>query len=154
VDVRMVRVWRGDREEMRIALRPRFSLTLAALLVAGVAIWSVGATARQSGMADGVITGTVSGDNGPEAGVWVIAETEELETKFAKIVVTDDSGRFVLPQLPEATYDVWVRGYGLVDSEKVQLATGREDVALMAMVAPTPRDAAQYYPGNYWYSLI
>ena len=150
----MVRVWRGDREEMRIALRPRFSLTLAALLVAGVAIWSVGATARQSGMADGVITGTVSGDNGPEAGVWVIAETEELETKFAKIVVTDDSGRFVLPQLPEATYDVWVRGYGLVDSEKVQLATGREDVALMAMVAPTPRDAAQYYPGNYWYSLI
>ena len=152
--MRMVWVWRGDREEMRIAFRPRFSLTLAALLVAGVAIWSVGATARQSGMADGVITGTVSGDNGPEAGVWVIAETEELETKFAKIVVTDDSGRFVLPQLPEATYDVWVRGYGLVDSEKVQLATGREDVALMAMVAPTPRDAAQYYPGNYWFSLL
>ena len=139
---------------MRTAFSPRFSLTLAALLVAGVAIWSVGATARQSGMADGVITGTVSGDNGPEAGVWVIAETEELETKFAKIVVTDDSGRFVLPQLPEATYDVWVRGYGLVDSEKVQLTTGQEDVALMAAVAPTPRDAAEYYPGNYWYSLL
>jgi hypothetical protein len=150
----MVWVWRGGQQEMRIAFYPRFSLTLAALLVAGVAIWSVGATARQSGMADGVITGTVSGDNGSEAGVWVIAETDELETKFAKIVVTDDTGRFVLPQLPEATYDVWVRGYGLVDSEKVQLATGQEDVALMAMVAPTPRDAAQYYPGNYWYSLL
>ena len=139
---------------MRIDFRRHFSLALVGLLVAGVAIWSNAAAARQGGMADGVIAGSVTSDNGVEAGVWVIAETTELETKFAKMVVTDDQGRFLLPQMPDATYDVWVRGYGLVDSPKVQLATGRENVALTAVIAPTPRDAAQYYPGNYWYSLI
>ena len=139
---------------MRIDFRRHFSLALVGLLVAGVAIWSSAAAARQGGMADGVIAGSVTSDNGVEAGVWVIAETTELETKFAKMVVTDDQGRFLLPQMPDATYDVWVRGYGLVDSPKVQLATGRENVALIAVIAPTPRDAAQYYPGNYWYSLI
>ena len=139
---------------MRIDFRRHFSLALVGLLVAGVAIWSSAAAARQGGMADGVIAGSVTSDNGVEAGVWVIAETTELETKFAKMVVTDDQGRFLLPQMPDATYDVWVRGYGLVDSPKVQLATGRENVALTAVIAPTPRDAAQYYPGNYWYSLI
>ena len=63
--------------------------------------------------------------NGPEAGVWVIAETTGLPTKFAKIVVTDDHGRYVLPGLPNATYSVWVRGYGLVDSPKVRTGPGR-----------------------------
>ena len=139
---------------MRIEYRRHFSLALVGLLVAGVAIWSSTAAARQGEMADGVIAGNVTSDNGTEAGVWVIAETTELETKFAKMVVTDDQGNFLLPQMPDATYDVWVRGYGLVDSPKVQLATGRENVALTAVIAPTPRDAAQYYPGNYWYSLI
>jgi hypothetical protein len=139
---------------MRTGFRKHFSLVPVLLLVTGVAIWSVTATARQGGVNEGVIAGAVTSDNGPEAGVWVIAETNELDTKFAKIVVTDDRGRFLLPELPDATFDVWVRGYGLVDSEKVQLAPGREDVALQAVVAPTPRDAAQYYPGNYWFSLI
>lgn len=139
---------------MRIQFRRHFSLALVGLLVAGVAIWSSTAAARQGGMADGVIAGSVTSDNGAEAGVWVIAETTELETKFAKMVVTDDQGNFLLPQMPDATYDVWVRGYGLVDSPKVQLATGQENVAMTAVIAPTPRDAAQYYPGNYWYSLI
>ena len=68
------------------------------------------------------IGGVVTGRSGPEAGVWVIAETTGLPTKFARIVVTDDSGRFVIPDLPKANYDVWVRGYGLVDSPKVQAA--------------------------------
>jgi hypothetical protein len=36
-----------------------------------------------------------------------------------KIVVTDDRGRYVVPDLPRANYNVWVRGYGLVDSPKV-----------------------------------
>ena len=96
----------------------------------------------------------VTSSAGPEAGVWVIAETEELETKLAKIVVTDDAGRFVLPQLPDATYDVWVRGYGLVDSPKVKLSPPLDGAALDAVIAPDERAAAQYYPGNYWYSLI
>src|SRR5215204_6177193 len=56
--------------------------------------------------------GVVSGPSGPEAGVWVIAETTELPTKLAKMVVTDEQGRYLLPELPKAVYDVWVRGYG------------------------------------------
>src|SRR5262245_28409398 len=42
------------------------------------------------------IGGVVNSSKGPEAGVWVIAETTSLPTKFHKIVVTDDQGRFVL----------------------------------------------------------
>ena len=139
---------------MRTRFHQRCSLMLAPLLVIGGVVWSVTAAARQSGMAEGIIAGAVISDNGPEAGVWVIAETSELDTKFAKIVVTDDRGQFVLPQLPDAAYDVWVRGYGLVDSEKVTHSPGDEGVALRGVVAPTASDAAQYYPGNYWYSLV
>ena len=38
---------------------------------------------------DNDIGGVVTGANGPEAGVWVIAETNELPTQYAKMVVTD-----------------------------------------------------------------
>ena len=48
----------------------------------------------------------------PKAGVWVIAETKDLQTQMIKIVVTNDQGRFMLPELPGANYKVWVRGYG------------------------------------------
>src|SRR5712664_3251410 len=68
--------------------------------------------------------GVVTSAKGPEAGVWVIAETTDLPTKFVKIVVTDDRGRYVIPDLPKASYNVWVRGYGLVDSPKVKAAPG------------------------------
>ena len=97
--------------------------------------------------------GVVSGANGPEAGVWVIAETTDLPTKFVKIVVTDDSGRYLLPDLPSANYAVWVRGYGLVDSSKVEAEPGNT-VNLTAVVAPNAAAAAQYYPAGYWYSLL
>src|SRR5438046_10080269 len=70
------------------------------------------------------IGGVVSGPAGPEAGVWVIAETTELPTRFARIVVTDDRGQYVIPDLPKATYRVWVRGYGLVDRPQVQASPG------------------------------
>src|SRR5262245_28621296 len=73
----------------------------------------------------GDLGGIVTSSQGPEAGVWVIAETTELPTKFAKIVVTDDRGRYMIPDLPKANYSVWVRGYGLVDSPKVQATPGR-----------------------------
>ena len=63
-------------------------------------------------------SGVVTSASGPEAGVWVIAETSDFETSFRKIVVSDDAGRFLVPDLPAAGYQVWVRGYGLVDSEK------------------------------------
>src|SRR2546425_10166957 len=97
--------------------------------------------------------GVVTSANGPEGGVWVIAETTDLPTKFAKIVVTDDRGRYVLPDLPKATYRIWVRGYGLVDSPKVQTAPGR-NLNLVAAVAPTAAAAAEYYPSIYWYSML
>ncbi|MFZ8956931.1 MAG: carboxypeptidase-like regulatory domain-containing protein, partial [Pseudohongiellaceae bacterium] len=102
----------------------------------------------------GILSGSVSSGHGPEAGVWVIAETDDLPTHFVKIVVTDDEGRFVLPEMPDALYKVWVRGYGLVDSEPVQLRTGAEDLNLRAFVAQDPALAAQIYPANYWYSLL
>ena len=97
--------------------------------------------------------GVVTGAQGPEAGVWVIAETGDLPTRFIRIVVTDDQGRYLVPDLPEATYDVWVRGYGLVDSPKVRSSPG-QIVNLTAVTAPNPHAAAQYYPAGYWFSLI
>jgi len=97
--------------------------------------------------------GMVIGSGGPEAGVWVIAETTDLPTKFAKIVVTDDRGRYLLPELPKANYNVWVRGYGLVDSPKVQTAPGKI-LNLTAVRAPSAAAAAEYYPAIYWYSML
>ena len=99
------------------------------------------------------IGGVVTGPKGPEAGVWVIAETADLPTRFAKIVVTDDSGRYLIPDLPKAKYDVWVRGYGLVDSPKTAATPGQR-LALKAVVAPNARAAAEYYPAGYWLSLL
>ena len=99
------------------------------------------------------LTGVVTSANGPEAGVWVIAETTGLPTRFAKIVVTDDRGRYEIPDLPRARYDVWVRGYGLVDSPKVQALPGAT-LDLKAVVAPSAAAAAEYYPPIYWYSML
>jgi hypothetical protein len=100
------------------------------------------------------ITGVVQSSHGPEAGVWVIAETRDLPTNFIKIVVTDDRGRFVLPQLPNASYSVWVRGYGLVDSKPMQTKPRSDAVTLQATLARTPQEAAKVYPGDYWLSLL
>src|SRR5438034_7781769 len=97
--------------------------------------------------------GVVTSAKGPEAGVWVIAETTDLPTKFVKIVVTDDRGRYLLPDLPKANYNVWVRGYGLVDSPKVK-AGPRKTLNLKAVVAPNEAAAAQYYPPIYCYSIL
>jgi hypothetical protein len=99
------------------------------------------------------IGGVVNGPKGPEAGVWVIAETTDLPTRYAKVVVTDDQGRFVIPQLPKAHYEVWVRGYGLVDSPKSKADPGNS-LNLKAVAAPNEEAAAEYYPGMYWYSMI
>ena len=99
------------------------------------------------------IGGVVTGASGPEAGVWVIAETTDLGTKMAKMVVTDDQGRYVIPDLPKAKYKVWVRGYGLVDSAKVDSEPGKQ-LNLTAVKAPDEKAAAEYYPAIYWYSMI
>jgi hypothetical protein len=99
------------------------------------------------------IGGTVASAKGPEAGVWVIAETKNLPTKFVKIVVTDDQGRYVIPDLPRGTYEVFVRGYGLVDSQRVTASPGQQ-LNLKAVVAPDGRAAAEYYPPSYWFSMM
>jgi hypothetical protein len=99
------------------------------------------------------IGGVVTGPSGPEAGVWVIAETRELPVRYIKSVVTDDRGRFVVPDLPTATYSVWARGYGLVDSDKTSAKPGQR-VRITAKVAPDEAAAAHYYPAIYWYSML
>ena len=99
------------------------------------------------------VGGMVTSAKGPEAGVWVIAETTNLPTKFAKIVVTDDQGRYLIPDLPKANYNIWVRGYGLVDSPKVRTVPGKT-LNLKAVIAPNDAAAAEYYPAIYWYSML
>jgi hypothetical protein len=132
---------------------------LVVLLAAcgGLVTASLVRTSAQAGAAPAVdgddLGGVVTSVKGPEAGVWVIAETTDLPTKFVRIVVTDDRGRYVVPDLPAATYNVWVRGYGLVDSPKVTSRPGRV-VNLTATPAPDPKAAAEYYPANYWYALL
>ncbi|MGZ6007600.1 MAG: carboxypeptidase-like regulatory domain-containing protein, partial [Rhizomicrobium sp.] len=129
------------------------SATIAALL-------AIAAPPARAQQADAAVTidnddigGVVRGPNGPEAGVWVIAETHDLPVRYIKIVVTDDQGRYVVPDLPKANYDVWVRGYGLVDSPKVKSEPGKQ-LNLTAVPAPDDKAAAQYYPAIYWYSML
>jgi hypothetical protein len=102
----------------------------------------------------GYITGTVTGEKGPEAGVWVIAETNDLGTKMIKTVVTNDQGRYLLPELPVVNYKVWVRGYGIVDSAPIDAKPSANQVALKVASAKTPAEAAKVYPGDYWLSLL
>src|SRR5215510_5458247 len=123
-------------------------------LVAVAALDTGGAIQAQRRSPDGYIAGTVRSANGPEAGVWVVAETKDLPTNFIKIVVTDDAGKFVIPELPAASYRVFVRGYGLVDSTPVQLKPGAADVQLTATIAKTAQEAAKVYPADYWLSLL
>ncbi|HEY2779328.1 MAG TPA: carboxypeptidase-like regulatory domain-containing protein [Steroidobacteraceae bacterium] len=99
------------------------------------------------------IRGTVTSAHGAEAGVWVIAETQDFQTRFAKIVVTDEAGRYLIPELPNAKYRVWVRGYGLADSIKVDAAPGHT-LDLTARIAPDAATAASAYPAAYWYAMM
>jgi hypothetical protein len=99
------------------------------------------------------IGGVVTGPAGPEAGVWVIAETRDLPVRYIKSVVTDDRGRFVVPDLPKGSYQVWARGYGLVDSAKATAQPGQR-LAITAVTAPNEAAAAHYYPAIYWYSML
>ena len=129
----------------------RVALTAASLIAFATAM---NAQAQQAPAIDADdIGGVVRGPNGPEAGVWVIAETRDLPVRFVRIVVTDDQGRFVVPDLPKANYDIWVRGYGLVDSDKVKSEPGKT-LSLAAKVAPSEAAAAHYYPAIYWYAMM
>ena len=141
----------GDEMDLRKTL----TLFGAGLLVAsgGAALALAGRTVSAADNS-GTISGVVRSSKGPEAGVWVIAETDDTPTHFRKIVVTDDRGRYLLPELPKAaTYHVWVRGYGLVDSKAVPGKID-ETLNLTAVLAKTPQEAAEIYPASYWASLL
>jgi hypothetical protein len=126
---------------------------LASLAMTAALVISVAAQAPTVAIDPDDIGGVVTSPHGPEAGVWVIAETTDLPTKFSRTVVTDDRGRYVVPDLPKANYQVFVRGYGLVDSPRVAAAPGTA-LNLTAVIAPNPREAAKIYPSGYWLSLL
>jgi len=133
------------------------STLLSLVLIAGYAIYPLTAL-QQNTTFNGYISGTVRSTAGPEAGVWVIAETSDLPTHFIKEVVTDDQGRYMLPELPTANYSVWVRGYGLADSKPVMAKSNTANNApplnLTAVVAKDAVEAAKVYPGNYWMQML
>jgi hypothetical protein len=139
-------------------------MTLKQLLFASAAAICVAATLpsgpahAQQATAEAVtigtdnIGGTVMGLNGPEAGVWVIAETTDLPTRLIKSVVTDDRGRYLIPDLPKANYEVFARGYGLVDTPRERGEPGKR-IDFTAMTAGA-KTAAEIYPAIYWYSML
>ena len=139
---------------MNARIRARVFAGAVAALVASALIW---ASAQQSPAQVAIdpddIGGVVTSEKGVEAGVWVIAETTDLPTKFARIVVTDDQGRYVVPDLPRATYQVFVRGYGMVDSPRQSAKPGQQ-LTLKASTAPDARSAAQAYPAGWWLAML
>jgi hypothetical protein len=72
------------------------------------------------------IAGVVTSNQGPEAGVWVIAETVDAPARFVRIVLTNDEGRYVLPDMPKGSYQVFVRGYHLNDSKRTKAWPGQQ----------------------------
>ncbi len=127
----------------------------AMVLIAGSAIYPL--TALQNTPAPtGYIQGIVRSATGPEAGVWVIAETKDTPTPMIKIVVTNDQGRYVVPELPNVNYSVWVRGYGLADSKPVSArpSANPSDLNLTAVKAKDDVEAAKVYPGSYWMQMM
>jgi hypothetical protein len=150
----VIRPWKESHMISRRALHPGIGIVLAVLLAATLAGLGAAQLKGQTvriGNTD--LGGVVTSSKGTEAGVWVIAETSDLPTKLVKIVVTDDQGRYLVPDLPKANYSVWVRGYGLVDSPKVKASPG-QTLNLKAVVATDTKAAAEYYPALYWFSLL
>ena len=131
------------------------SLTVAGVVAAIMSVGSLESAARQTAVEiDGDdIGGVVTSANGPEAGVWVVAETTDLPTRFIRIVSTDEAGRYVVPDLPDARYEVFVRGYGLVDSARVSARPG-DRLDLEATIAPDAAAAAEVYPAGWWLSML
>ena len=69
------------------------------------------------------------------------------------VFIKDAQGRYLLPDLPKAKYQIWVRGYGLVDSPKVESEPGKQ-LNLRAVPAPNEAAAAAYYPAIHWYTMM
>ena len=140
---------------MRMTLRPSVTIVAFAAFLAACQVQpnALQGTDPAIRIGESDLGGGVAGANGPEAGVWVIAETADLPTQYAKIVVTDERGRYLIPDLPKANYTVWVRGYGLVDSPKLRAKPGHI-LNHRAVPAPNEAVAARYYPAIYWYTMM
>ena len=136
--------WRRWPRRPRPAPKPQTTPQTTSQIGPATAAVSIGATD---------IGGVVTGPNGPEAGVWVIAETTELPHQIRQDRRHRRPGRYVIPDLPKANYKVWVRGYGLVDAPKVDGTPGKA-------AEPDRRDGAEpggrgrVLPGMYWYSML
>src|SRR3954464_7537953 len=90
-----------DPMTTKLAARAALLTTSFAALLAA----STSASAQAVRIDADDIGGVVTSAKGPEGGVWVIAETRDTPTRYTKIVTTDDQGRYVLPDLPKATFD-------------------------------------------------
>jgi hypothetical protein len=132
---------------------PKLNCIIASLVALAGCLTGEGAALGEAAVAGDEIRGTVQSAHGAEAGVWVIAETQDFQTRFAKIVVTDEAGRYLIPDLPKAKYRVWVRGYGLADSVKSDATPGRA-LNLTVLAAPDAAAAAKTYPAAYWYAMM
>lgn len=144
---------RTKSRTLHVALAAGLAIGVAAAFVLAVTAQPKAQQATAVRGPQGYIDGVVESSKGREAGVWVIAETTDLPTRLIKEVVTGDDGRFMLPELPTANYNLWVRGYGLVDSKPVPAKVG-QTVMLRASLASSPAEAAKVYPANYWYSML
>ena len=120
-----------------------FATALAALL-----LLEVGA-ARSS-----EIAGTVTSARGPEAGVWVIAETHDFKTRFAKIVVTDEAGRYLSARSSAAPRTASGCAATASPTRPKSEATPGHSVNLAAVIAPDAATAAKVYPAAYWYAMM
>jgi hypothetical protein len=144
-----------EEKIMQGGVQMRLAYVAATFAFAGLLFASSAQLSAQTGVTINAddIGGVVKSPHGPEAGVWVIVETRDLPTRYAKMVVTDGQGRYLVPDLPKAKYQVWVRGYGLIDSPKVEAVPGQQ-LDLTAVLAPNEAAAAQYYPAIYWYAML
>ena len=101
------------------------------------------------------IGGVVTGPRGPEAGVWVIAETTDLPTKFVRIVVTDDQRPVCRsPIFRKRTTTSGCAATVWSIRRKYRVAPGKIAESHGRRGAEMPRAAAQYYPAGYWFSLL
>jgi hypothetical protein len=138
----------------RIVVQVRAAVVLTVVAVVAVlGLTGAGQAPARVSIDGDDIAGVVTGPKGPEAGVWVVAESTDLRTRLIKTVATDDQGRYLIPDLPKSSYTVFVRGYGLVDSPRVKATPGQQ-LALTASAARDARAAAAYYPAQYWLAML
>ena len=129
------------------------ALGVAAVLSAWLPKMHAGGGAAAVSVGSTDIGGVVTSAKGPEAGVWVIAETSDLPTKYVKIVVTDDRAATWCPNCPRPITKSGCAATAWWIPRRCRPRPAKTS-NLTAKLAPDARAAAQYYPADYWYSLL